>query len=516
MLYQTPKEYREVFKESLPQADILKIANLTESIALEKKGGLAEIGTYFGIHTDKELTSLFDDLRNILRDHSAKAFEIAHLLENPAHRIAFKYAEKKGWCVVDPNSLTHEFIHRKNFITHLKKVFPSNDIPDLDIIRSYLAIELKALTTRQNPQLEKLRDEFRKLSVKHLVIDKTTAYRTDTESLVHLATIHNRPDILHRLAQCGVDLNKPNDIKTRPIAHAIEFNHPDCVRLLMKYNVQHTKILEDDPRYTTFFLSVKYGREEIVEILLKNQQALETANFYKLLKESIKGYSHKIFQNLTEHLLNDPEQVKRADFQDLSTALIEHEGKEKMLQIFLDQSEILPRIDIGAVWDDALDFGNPKVITALLNQTNVMAQVDFQNLLKKAIDYAVNYDNRLGGLQSFIDHAVTNSQKIGKIDFTPLRTEAENDPDVKQILDQFEKDYALKAKANLLIRKTPDSYKTSSVSNPKWEGMMKSMIEKKAQTPTFSTTNDTQAANDESNQLEQDDHEARSSRRFLR
>ncbi len=201
MLYQNPKKHQGILRGFPAQDDILKIANLTESVALEKKGGLAEIGTYFGIHTDKELTSLFDDLRKISRDHSTKGFEIVHLLENFENKVAFKYVEKKGWCVVNPNDLTHKFIHRKDFITHLKKVFPSNDMPELDIIRSHLAIGLKSLTTKQNPQLEKLRDEFQKLSAKHLIINKTTVRRTDTESLVHLTTIYNRPDILQRLAQ---------------------------------------------------------------------------------------------------------------------------------------------------------------------------------------------------------------------------------------------------------------------------------------------------------------------------
>ncbi len=534
MLYQYPREQQEILKGFPTQGDILKIANLTESIALEKKGGLAEISTYFGIHTDEELASLFNDLKEILQDYSVKGFEIAHLLESPGHRIAFKHTEKKGWCVVDPNSLTHEFIRNEDIVKHFKRVFRNTP---------HLAIGLISLTTKQNPQLGKLREKFQGLLAKHLVIDKTTAHRTDSIewSLLHLAAANNRPDILQHLIQCGADL-KLNNAEIAPIVCAIEGNHPDCVRLLMEHNVRHTKIMEDDPNCTTLSLSVKQGREEIVEILLKNPQALETANFYELLRKSIKGESSKTFKSLTEHLLNDPEQVKQADFQDLSNALIEHEGKEKMLQIFLDQSEIikeinsndllssavergnggavavllshpavLPHIDIKSVWDDALDFGNPKVIIALLNQTNVMAQVDFQDLFKKAIDYAVNYDSRLDGLQSFIEHAVKNNQNIGKIDFALLQAQAENDPNIKRILDQFEKDYAQKAKENLLIRETTGDYHhIKSESNSKWGGM----IEKEVQAQTVSTANGTQAANDEPNKSEQD-HGARS-RRFSR
>ncbi len=224
---------------------------------------------------------------------------------------------------------------------------------------------------------------------------------------------------------------------------------------------------EDDQNCTTLSLSVKQGREEIIEILLKNPQALKTANFYALLKESIKGDNLKIFQSLTEHLLNDPKQVKQADFQDLSKALIEYEGKEKMLQIFLDQSDIIKKINPKDLLSSAVERGNGAAVAVLLSHPVVLPHIQAQ---------------------------------------------AENDPGVKKILDQFKKDYAQKAKENFLVRETIGDYSTSLESNQKW----KSMIDEKAQTQTVFIDSNVQAANDEPNKPEQDDHEARSNRRFLR
>jgi ankyrin repeat protein len=292
-LFQSPHIHQSLFGANLHQGNIETISQLASSDAIQAYGGLVKIYSEPRFYSPDELTKYLTDLSEIM-DSSESDDPIGMLLSGESHTIALSYVPHVGWRFMDINQYpsmslkssetsllagyilcglhyldmrTELNVHRfvgsavnetypvlgpilNNFASFDKSDHTSFMTRMLHKAARFLSketlsfltrnlsrpnqtchiISTRILTTGNSPQLDPLKQKFKKFKSNYVLTEEIAFRKTRGTGLVHIAVKNDDVDVIVKLAKIpGVDFNQADNDGITPAYSAASYGHANVI-----------------------------------------------------------------------------------------------------------------------------------------------------------------------------------------------------------------------------------------------------------------------------------------------
>ena len=166
------------------------------------------------------------------------------------------------------------------------------------------------------------------------------------ETLLHYAASKGFEDIIEELIKRNVKLDSRCDKGVTPLHLAIQNNHFNIVKTLVKYGVninefsiirQSSLDIEDGQKLikiTPFELAFHYKNYPIINLLLENKAKAQATSGYEIRKMSIYWAVNKDFRGIAKLILQDPDQIANANLMRLLASSKSVEMVELLFKYF--------------------------------------------------------------------------------------------------------------------------------------------------------------------------------------
>lgn len=267
-LFQHPQYFYELFPNQIRIQDLNSVFPLITPCLLEAKGGVVQIGEFFGVYTFSELKILLSLIRQYIDWSYVKRKDpIAFVMSIHAHTIAFGYhPQKKQWMFIDAESLSAANIKTNCAMAKAIYVGMSIENPKEMIIPQMSVYVTKSTHEWYVPILMACKNNkiWKKI---HAVSEKKALYVGKNDSSWLIIACHTvNPDIrlIKKLLEKGANPNQEVHDHYSVMSFLAEYGNAGLFELLFKWGAT----LYDSHKAEVLYTAVKNNDVEVVKWLL--------------------------------------------------------------------------------------------------------------------------------------------------------------------------------------------------------------------------------------------------------
>lgn len=303
MLYQSPKKFSDLFEVgTAPKTqDAMKTSPLTLSSGLEKKGGISQVGSFFGAYKLEELEKLFERLQKAV---VGKNYPISLILGGSGHAISIGYDPKGDppWFFADANQLPIQRFRQDQISELSRKVLNAmaGRLLGVSVFSTtvYVAGEKKedsrSIMTKWQGQGDFCKIHKITPEKAQLVDDRYTSW-------LYIAAREGRLDVVLALLGKGADPNLARTGGETPLYIAAQDGRPDIVLALLKKGANPNGVFKNGATPTPLYIAAQNGHLDVVLALLEkgaNPNLAYTTETVTPLRIAAQQGHHKVVRAL--------------------------------------------------------------------------------------------------------------------------------------------------------------------------------------------------------------------------
>ncbi|MDF1684868.1 MAG: ankyrin repeat domain-containing protein [Legionellaceae bacterium] len=264
-LYQSAKEYRDLFNESLSQTDIDAMSPIASSEETQKAGGLKKVYSQAGVYSKEEFLDYLNKIKEVIDDNDfPPESSIGIQLTNHEHSIGLVYRPNENtWRFMDINQgkpIQIKQGEEQKLWEHIQKGLKSKLTGDyIPLNASIITTGIDAKNTNLPKKLSRAiqrpvvtNDFVKREGINELLIilgingdcnlvgviarkgvDLGVEINSDGDSLAHIAAQRGHLSILKEIQSAGVDLTRPNNDGMTPLHWASKSDHSHLLDFLL-------------------------------------------------------------------------------------------------------------------------------------------------------------------------------------------------------------------------------------------------------------------------------------------
>lgn len=306
--YQQPSKLQVVFNKKIRQAQVDEVAAFIACEALEKKGGLAIVGSWHGYYLASELElylTLIAKYAKLYHQQIALSFTTGCLGRPIPHGAALCWEKKENtWHFINANGLpirTFAESETRELASAIIENFWDENVTAFNTTL-YAAGEN---VTQVNKFMHALHyaSEFRKMHESLLAKASYQIKRLDLNKSLGVAANNGNEKEVKQCLRKGAELNKANKFhKVTPLLLAVKKKHLKVIKVLINHPLIDLNVADKDG-CTALHLAVKMQSYKITKLLVKKGADLNIPNHVGKTPLDIMAESRnsKIIKLLIQH-----------------------------------------------------------------------------------------------------------------------------------------------------------------------------------------------------------------------
>lgn len=274
-LYHTPLKYSRILTRNQRIQNADASAPFTQSLQLEKQGGMYPAGFFSGIYSVKDLTRYFAGLqKTVERMDQTRRQTAALVLMSVSHAIAIGYSPKKrGWFFIDVENLRNCSSQNMDDIKSLTmSAFASKETTAFTtrlygIRKQRFWFDRMAINWRRTPDLRQ---------IQKITQSKLKASDSLQTTWLHLAVQDGHRTAVNALLKSGAKVNTCTQFGDTPLHEAVRANFPDMVKRLLRAKADPNATI-GETGMSLLGYAAQYGLVAVARELLQGGATVNTA-----------------------------------------------------------------------------------------------------------------------------------------------------------------------------------------------------------------------------------------------